>query len=225
MSSTCSAGVNFTVSQFLARIKKLSMLQHIKNNASQNNLRFPQHHKLSTASWNEAPNLNTALVSKNNIEIRVLDAYQYVINLLSPLKINQCLRNQQKISIEELSSAIAHHLGQSWAKEIDENINEDSDVESDNETDNKMTNDLASNCDSDEDLEFDGGFDVINNVTTSANRGVRLVDNVKEKLSQTYFQVTINKQNKFLHKQTACWLLEKDKSSLPADRLSRVQEQ
>ncbi|CAF2815459.1 unnamed protein product [Rotaria sp. Silwood2] len=201
------------------------MLQHIKNNVSQNNLRFPQHHKLSTASRNASPNLNTALLSKKNIEIRVLDAYQYVINLLSPLKINQCLRNQQTISIEELSSTISDHLGQSWARETDENTNEDSDVESDNETNNNMINDLTSNYDSDEDLEFDDGFDSINNVTTSANRGVRLVDNVNEKLSQTDFRVSINKQNKFLHKQTACWLLEKDKSSLPADRLSRVQEQ
>ncbi|CAF2145629.1 unnamed protein product, partial [Rotaria magnacalcarata] len=124
-----------------------------------------------------------------------------------------------------LSRTIAHHLGQSWAREIDENINQDSDVESDNETDNNMANDLASNSDSEEDLEFDDGFDSISNVTTSANRGVRLVDNVKEKFSQTYFRVTIKKQNKFLHKQTACWFLEKDKSSLPADRLSRVQEQ
>ncbi|CAF4333602.1 unnamed protein product [Rotaria sp. Silwood2] len=136
------------------------MLQHIKNNVSQNNLRFPQHHKLSTASRNA-----------------VLDAYQYVINLLSPLKINQCLRNQQTISIEELSSTISDHLGQSWARETDENTNEDSDVESDNETNNNMINDLTSNYDSDEDLEFDDGFDSINNVTTSANRGVRLVDN------------------------------------------------
>ncbi|CAF4428538.1 unnamed protein product, partial [Rotaria sp. Silwood2] len=113
--------------------------------------------------------------------------YQYVINLLSPLKINQYLRNQQTISIEELSSKITHHLGQSWARETDENTNEDSDVESDNETNNNRINDLTSNYDSDEDLEFDDGFHSINNATTSANRGVRLVDNVNEKLSQTYF--------------------------------------
>ncbi|CAF1249779.1 unnamed protein product, partial [Rotaria magnacalcarata] len=34
-----------------------------------------------------------------------------------------------------------------------------------------MANDLASNSDSEEDLEFDGGFDSISNVTTSADRG------------------------------------------------------
>ncbi|CAF5101510.1 unnamed protein product [Rotaria magnacalcarata] len=140
-----------------------------------------------------------------------------------PEALNIWLQNSQ--TCEKLSRTIAHHLGQSWAREIDENINQDSDVESDNETDNNMANDLASNSDSEEDLEFDDGFDSISNVTTSANRGVRLVDNVKEKFSQTYFRVTIKKQNKFLHKQTACWFLEKDKSSLPADRLSRVQEQ
>lgn len=52
ISSACSGGVNFTVSQFLSRIKKLSMLQHIKSNADENKLRFPQHHKLSTTSRN-----------------------------------------------------------------------------------------------------------------------------------------------------------------------------
>ena len=36
--------------------------------------------------------------------------------------------------------------------------------------------------------------------------------------------VNINNENKFLHKQAACWALEKDKNSLAANRLLRVQD-
>ncbi|CAF3866556.1 unnamed protein product [Rotaria magnacalcarata] len=207
ISSTCSGGVNFTVFQFLSRIKKLSMLQSIKNNVGENKLRFPQHHKQSK-------------ISRNNVN----DAYQYVIKLMSPLNLHQWLRNQQTLSIKQLSANISQQFQRSWTKELNANKNDDSDTESDSETSDTMADDASSNHDTDEDLDFENGVDSIYNVTTSVHRGVRLVDDVKQEHAEKYFRVTLNNQIKFLHKQTACWLLEKDKSSLPADRLSRVQE-
>jgi hypothetical protein len=47
ISSMNSAGVNFTVAQFLNRMNKLITLQNIKNNESENKLNFPQHHKVA----------------------------------------------------------------------------------------------------------------------------------------------------------------------------------
>jgi hypothetical protein len=52
---------------------------------------------------------------------------------------------------------------------------------------------------------------------------MRLFNDIKPEHAQTFFRVSINNEEKFLHKQTGCWFLEKDKSSLSADRLSRVQ--
>ena len=111
-----------------------------------------------------------------------------------------------------------------WTTENDDRSskNEDLDTESDNETDSDINNDTY-DYESDEEINFDDNYDTIENVTISANRGMRLIDKVKEEFAHSYFQVSINGDKKYLHKQAACWLLEKDRSTLSSDRLSRVQ--
>ncbi|CAF4753934.1 unnamed protein product, partial [Rotaria sp. Silwood2] len=224
ISSISSAGVNFTVSEFLTRINKLSTLQNIKNNTIENKLRFPQHHKLSSSSQNTSNSSNTTIISKTDIENSVLNAYQYVTNLFAPLKIKELLRNGQTISIQELSNAISRRLEGFWITEKDnsKSKNADLDTESDDETDSSIHNHLTYDNDSGEDIDLDDSHDIIQNVNISANRGIRLVDKVKEEFAQTYFQVMINGDKKYLHKQAACWLLQKDRSSLSSDRISRV---
>ena len=54
--------------------------------------------------------------------------------------------------------------------------------------------------------------------------GTRIVDSINPALKNSYFQVQINTKTKFIHKQTACWLLTDKASRLSADRLSRVIE-
>ena len=54
--------------------------------------------------------------------------------------------------------------------------------------------------------------------------GTRIVDSINPALKNSYFQVQINNKTKFIHKQTACWLLTDKASRLSADRLSRVIE-
>ena len=97
MSSMDSAGVNFTVAQFLNRINKLTVLKNIKSNTNTNNLRFPQHHKLFKTLQNISISLNTANLSKTTIENRVLEAYAYTIKAFIPLKLKQLLRNNQTV--------------------------------------------------------------------------------------------------------------------------------
>jgi hypothetical protein len=41
-------------------------------------------------------------------------------------------------------------------------------------------------------------------------------------LAKSYFIVNINGTKKYLHKQTAAWILSNDKSTLSSDRLKRV---
>jgi hypothetical protein len=227
ISGVFSAGVNFTVSQFLNRVNKLSVLQNIKNDTPQNNLRFPEHHKLSKTVKDISNPANTITLSKTSIEERVLEAYKYVSKLFASLKIKQLFRNGRMISIEEMSRIVSEELERFWSTEID-NINSqnvDSDDESDDETIDGRYHNFTNDYDSDEEFELNDNLDVINNVNTSTHRGMRLFDDVKEELSHKYFKVNIKNENKFLHKQAACWILEKDKSSLSADRLSRVKGQ
>ena len=225
ISSMSSAGVNFTVPQFLARISKLSTFQHIKSNTGQNNLRFPQHHKLSATTRNTSTSSNTIIPSKNHVESSVLNAHKYVTNLFIPLKIKQLLRKGQMMPIEELSRTISRQLEMSWTTSIDDSDNKYSDSESDDEANDNVINEFTVDYDDNEEIELNDNLHSVHNVSISVNRGIRLVDNVNEELSDAYFQVTINNETKYLHKQAACWLLEHDKSSVSTDRLSRVQGQ
>ena len=220
-----SASVNFTVSQFVARISKLSTLQHIKSNTSQDNLRFPQHHKLSATIRNMSTSSSTTTSSKNYVDNSVLNAYKCVTNLFNSLKIKQLLRNGQMIPFEELNRTISRKLEMSWSMSIDDSDNEYSDSESNDEANNNVINEFTVDYDGNEEIELLDDLHSTHSVSISANYGMRLVDNVNEGLSNTYFQVTINNGTKYLHKQAACWLLEHGKSSVSADRLSRVKSQ
>ncbi|CAF1318994.1 unnamed protein product [Rotaria sordida] len=225
ISSNSSGGVNFTVSQFLNRINKLSALLNIKSNANQNNLRFPQHHKLPRKLPNTSNPTSTISLSKTDIENSVRTSYNHVTKLFNQLKMKEILKNGQVLSIEEMSNVISHKLEEFWSTEniIINSQSASSNFESDDETNFDEYENFTNNYDSDEEFELNDNFDVLNNANISTNRGMRLFDNVKRELAHTFFKVSINHENKFLHKQAACWVLEKDKSSLSVDRLSRVQ--
>jgi hypothetical protein len=49
--------------------------------------------------------------------------------------------------------------------------------------------------------------------------GMRVVETISPSLSNSYFRVEIDGKRKYIHKQTACWLLIDDKAKLSADRL------
>ncbi|CAM4797581.1 unnamed protein product [Rotaria magnacalcarata] len=179
-------------------------LQSIKSNTNQNNLRFPQRHKLHNTSINISNSSNVTTLSKIAIENSVLQAYKYVAKVFSSLKIKEILRRGRIINVL-----------------IDSNGNLEND--SDSEQNDEIAIGSAECSDSDEEFELNDNLYVINNSSISANRGIRLCDDVKEELWHAYFKVKINNENKFMHKQAACWALEKDKSLLSANRLLRVQ--
>ena len=59
-------------------------------------------------------------------------------------------------------------------------------------------------------------------VSSSVLEGIRVYDSIDPSLSKSYFSVCMNDENKYIHKQTAAWLLSKDKTALSTDRLKRV---
>jgi len=75
--------------------------------------------------------------------------------------------------------------------------------------------------DSDEDQE-ESDSECLSNVDNCTFRGMRVYDSIKPSVAQSYFKVAINGQTKFLHKQTACWLLTNEKLSFSSHRVIRV---
>ncbi|CAF1968100.1 unnamed protein product [Rotaria magnacalcarata] len=162
--------------------------------------------------------------SKISIENTVLKVYKYVSNLFNQLKLKEPSRNGRIITIEEMSNIAAFALDAFWSSDIDTINSQDGsrDIESKNETNCAEENNSTNDCDSDEKSELNEKLVMVNDANISTYCGMRLIDDVKKELSHTFFKVNINKENKFLHKQAACWVLVKDKSSLSSNRLSSV---
>ena len=95
------------------------------------------------------------------------------------------------------------------------------DIDSENETNNEDQPTMV--YDSDEEFELNDSFNVSDDVNSSAYQGMRLFDKLKQELADSYFKINVNNENKYLHKQAACWILEQEKTSLSSNRLSRVQ--
>ncbi|CAF3052919.1 unnamed protein product [Rotaria sp. Silwood2] len=63
------------------------------------------------------------------------------------------------------------------------------------------------------------------NSTRSNFDGIKIVDNINPMLKHLYFKIKINDKIKYLHKQSACWLLSNTTTRLSSDRLSRAMQQ
>ena len=68
----------------------------------------------------------------------------------------------------------------------------------------------------------DGDYhdNAIETIKTNFN-GIKIHDHIQPSMNDSYFKVDINGQ-KFIHKQSACWLLTDRNNHLSNDRLSRV---
>ncbi|CAF2101614.1 unnamed protein product [Rotaria magnacalcarata] len=223
ISSITSAGVNFTILQFLKRANKLAALQNIKNSSHENHLRFPQHHKLAKTNQVTSTRQDKNALSKKSIENAVLKAYKYVSNLFSQMNLKTLLRKGHFISIDEMSNIVLSSLDDFWSSDLG-TINSETrsnEIDSENEINNEDKSNMV--YDSDEEFELNDHLNVSDDINVSSYQGMRLFDNVKQELAHSYFKVSVNKESKYLHKQAACWILEKDKTSLSSNRLSRVQ--
>jgi len=52
--------------------------------------------------------------------------------------------------------------------------------------------------------------------------GMRFYNKINTKLKDSYFEVLIHGKVKFIHKQTACWILTREENKLSVDGLTRV---
>ncbi|CAF1342964.1 unnamed protein product [Rotaria sp. Silwood1] len=223
ISSISSAGVNFTILQFLKRTNKLTALQNIKSSSHENHLRFQQHHKLAKTNQVVSTRQDKNTLSKKSIENAVLKAYKHASNLFCKMNLKTLLRKGQFMSVDEMSRNVLSLLDDFWSSDLGKINSETGSNEIDSEI--EVNNEDQSNVvyDSDEEFELNDHLDVSDDINVSSYQGIRLFDNIKQELTHSYFKVNVNNENKYLHKQAACWILEKDKTSLSSNRSSRVQ--
>jgi hypothetical protein len=127
-------------------------------------------------------------------------------------------------------------LNRSSSKIIDYTIdNNSSDEDSDEEnlynasgTSDELNNEDQFSPNNTDDEEEDEGNVVANNVPHTEQKkfnGCRIYDKINTQQSKKYLlRIRIGSSYKFIHKQTACWLLTTDKQRLSSDRLIRVQK-
>ncbi|CAM4963920.1 unnamed protein product [Rotaria socialis] len=72
----------------------------------------------------------------------------------------------------------------------------------------------SSNDDHTDDDEQDDTRNLIN-TTKDDYVGIKIFNTVQTHIEHSYFKVTINDDMKYMHKQTACWLLTGEKMSIP----------
>jgi len=237
MSGTFSSVVNFSIQEFLSRAQKLSLLYKIKIesefSSTNDTLIFPKHYKQGKklkTSTNIIPNydlLNVGMITKT-----ISKAFTDATKILSDLKIREILDEKNIKNITQLSDSVRKVLSKKVNSVDYSNLYEETDEASDLENELDATLDSESYIES-EDQEFDDEDDDVSNVSSSevfqglqgaTFSGMRVFDTVRPELAKSYFEVKINGKRKFIHKQTACWLLSENKTVLSNDRVTRVMQ-
>ncbi|CAF3799462.1 unnamed protein product [Rotaria magnacalcarata] len=217
LSSAFSTNINFTVKNFIGRAQKLSILNQMKYNQSKKDLRFPinhkqkhQHSSTSIDQLNEIDNqigYTTICDTLNQFNINGLnDVSQYVFDILK--------KNSRLINYSfRTENDIAEEFG------LDEE-NDDNDV--DTYAPDQPIDEFLFDCQND--TMSDDEEDILNTLKSNFN-GIRILDNINPELKRSYFKVKMNESIKYVHKQSACWLLSNNITKLSNGRLSRVMQQ
>ncbi|CAF4004750.1 unnamed protein product [Rotaria sordida] len=231
LSGTFSSITNFSISQFLNKIEKISILNHFKSTEGDNvecPLKFPIHHKnqhkertLSTIS------LSSSSTTINDIEKIIIKAYHEAEKLMDSLQLLQILRENDLNDIKKLNSFVFQQLDLKstvdycYFNEIDlQDSADDTNNNIQNDIENSETNVEVEAYGSDEDDPDDYHF-----ITSKETfQGMKIFDKIDPMKKNNYFHIMINNKPKYLHKQTAARLLTTSKNCLSSDRLSRVQQ-
>ncbi|CAF3816716.1 unnamed protein product [Rotaria sp. Silwood1] len=232
MSGPFSSIVNFTVHQFIQRVKKLSYLHSIKyqnNNNSNNtdsdaNLLFPKHHKHPESVQ---PGRNASLSSSvkpltiEMIEESISKAYSNASRLMCEVNLYQ---HHEIPPLDEMSRLASLQLQKLEIVESSIPGESELDMESDSDDSNSeeeivTTEDESS--DEDSILNDEVLSDNLTAVSAVTYQGMRVFDSINPNLSKSYFVININGTKKYLHKQTAVWLLSNEKPTISSDRLRR----
>ena len=242
LSGIYSTIVNFTVHDFLRRAQRLSLLNDIKckqlNDESINNLVFPVHYKhrhnrqsLCTQSQSD--------IDQIDIEQVITDAYHEAIDMLDGLEILNLLKDKRVLGLNLLSEYVFKQLNSNskmhdYSSQLTNIDDEEFELADDDEDDNdETTTDLNMDDDNSDDFPSNDDYsdedeqdDDPNLIDTRKEDfvGMKVLNTVQSHIEHSYFKVKINDDTKYMHKQTACWLLTGEQSKISNDRLLRVQQ-
>ena len=192
---------------------------------------FPHHHKVDKQTLNYSINLIQELnFNEYDIENIINAAYERAKIYVSMVNMSQRLINKNLYSSPELNSFLRRYLSKSSSTIVDYAGNDSSDDDSTDggfESDNIDSQSLEHNQTSPDpsDNEEEEGNVLASDLPDIAKEdfnGCRIYDKISPQHSNKYFRIRIGNSMRFLHKQTACWLLTTNKSRLSNDRLMRV---
>ncbi|CAM4849412.1 unnamed protein product, partial [Rotaria magnacalcarata] len=114
-----------------------------------------------------------------------------------------------------------------YTKGFDFDDESDEDNLQDDENDSSMSDDIdqiSSNITDEEEEEEEENVIAsgLSEVERQNFHGCRIYDKINPQQSKKYFRIYIGSSLKYIHKQTACWMLTDNRNHLSSDRLVRV---
>ena len=182
---------------------------------------------MSTHKIPDSYSLNIGIITKV-----VAQAFTDATNLLFNFHIKNDLDRKNITNMNQLNNFIQKVLRtRSNTMDFSE-LFEETDEVSDSENELDIILDSESDAESD-DQQFDNeqsetssvcSDGILHDVQGATFSGMRVFDTVRPELAKSYFQIEIDSKKKFIHKQTACWVLAENKAVLSNDRLTRVMQ-
>lgn len=230
LSGVYSSIVNFTVADFLHRSQKISILNRMKcdqlyNEENVEYLSFPVHHKNKKDTQRKTTE-DTESIDQLDVEKIISDAYYQALKLTDRLGISRLLEQNNVLNLNELSEFVFKRMNSS-SKTVDNSQMTDRKMEEEldlDDSDDSETDDCLNGegedveCLADEEGSQE---DSIRSQKTNFDR-IRIYNDVATAKRDCYFKVHLNGSVKYIHKQSACWLLTDNRSQLSNDRLCRV---
>ncbi|CAF3396603.1 unnamed protein product, partial [Rotaria sp. Silwood2] len=118
-----------------------------------------------------------------------------------------------------------------YTEDDDSNYDSDEDEFEDNEDSSVHVafddeDEMLSSIFGDDEEEEEGNIIAgnLSNISQQNFRGCRIYDKINSQQMSKYFRIHVDSSVKYIHKQTACWLLSTSKTRLSSDRVERVKE-
>ena len=235
-SSRSFSGVNFTVLQFMNLADKLSLFQKIKHRNEQSaspSMKFPIHHKNNRdRSSSHDSSLPTSPLTKTMLEATVVRAFEKASEYAEQVGMINFLRSNKLSGITAINDYVRTLFDE---KKILDSFSQNSENDDDED---EYSDDLHYDRDDDDDTfgsgsKMDGTGDdeeassILEDYEHPESlqpkfRGIRVSENIPSHLSESYFKVCIDGNDRFIHKSSACWILTEKNQKLSSDRTQRV---
>ena len=240
ISGPSSSITNFTIQQFFSKTRKISILNEIKASeelsSDPNIIKFPKHHKQTKQKSASTSTTSFHDITLQKLEKTVNDAFNSAKSFIEKLEMSSVLKDNNVFDLD----CLCINLHGDLEKMIF--TYEDSPLESDEESEDDRSNEevMSISFYRLKGIDFSLIFvqdDTVNSedecieaetACTVSKRencnGMRIYSAVAEHDKHKFFKIDINGNEKFLHKQTAAWLITKNSNHLSSDRLLRVQQ-